>query len=175
MFAMQFHGQLTEILNFVISTANTLKLELLVVNREPFLVEYFDATASTAEFINTKRNLEFSFALNEEKTNLNANTRLELRKINPNIVLIDVGIETETELRESCLSLASKEAEFQVTAKKVAARLKRLTKGGAIAVSPKTGAEVKIVSLRYTEGARKLFEQGLKIKPFAGNSLLKLL
>ena len=44
MFALQFHGQVIEILNFAVATANKLKLALVVINQKPFLADYFDAT-----------------------------------------------------------------------------------------------------------------------------------
>lgn len=93
---------------------------------------------------------------------------------NPGSIVLDFGSLSDLGLGESALSFISDEKDKVSIANKVASRLKKMTKTGVIAVSPINGAEVKIRSHRYTEGAKLRYDEGMKILPIAGNNLYKI-
>ena len=58
--------------------------------------------------------------------------------------------------------------------KKMASKLKRITKAGVIGINPDSGAEAPFRTHRFTEGARLLEKSGIKILPIAGKCLFRL-
>lgn len=93
--------------------------------------------------------------------------------LNQGTIGLHIGRLTEQGLKESALAFMSDDKDKVAIANKVASKLKKLTKAGAIAVNPVNGAEANARSHRYTSGAKALYDEGIKILPVAGNSFFK--
>jgi len=94
--------------------------------------------------------------------------------LNQGTIGLHIGRLSEQGLKESALAFMSDDKEKAAIATKVASKLKRLTKAGAIVVNPINGAEANARSHRYTSGAKALYDDGVKILRVAGNSFFKL-
>jgi hypothetical protein len=82
--------------------------------------------------------------------------------------LFEVGESNNSTLKESCFTYQTNNEEFHALGKKISRLLKKDTFAGAIALNPKTQATVKIRTHRYSAGAKKLFDEGVKMPAIAG-------
>ncbi len=90
----------------------------------------------------------------------------------PGALRLDIGRRSEKGLRESSLSCRTSDARSLTAWKRVVRKLQCITKAGAIAVNPATGATSRLRSHRYTEGAKALDERGVPMLPVAGAAVL---
>ncbi|HSP79830.1 MAG TPA: hypothetical protein VLQ93_14960 [Myxococcaceae bacterium] len=92
---------------------------------------------------------------------------------NPDALILDPGRLTEKGLEESWLSArTSNEAALKVW-KRVARKLRGITKAGAIAINPDTGATAHIRIYRSTAGARDLQAKGVVMRSLGGGSIIQ--
>jgi len=89
-------------------------------------------------------------------------------------LFVDIGRLTDKGLTESCLAARTDQDQALKIWKQVARRLKSATMQGAVAVNSQTGATSRLPHHRYTEGAKRSYEQGVPILPVAGTSKLRL-
>ncbi|WP_452229598.1 MULTISPECIES: hypothetical protein [unclassified Lacinutrix] len=92
---------------------------------------------------------------------------------NPNILSITIGEETKTFLKESWLSslkILTDENSFKLW-KKIERELKKLIISGGYSVFEPTENRKFERTLKYTNGAKKAFEKGLKILPSSGKNI----
>ena len=171
---IQFHASVEEILAFVDSTSMKLGLTSVLLQKEPFNAKSLQSHEDAISSIDNSKRTNISIALLQDEALLTANSRQEFKRVNSSAVLIDIGNETKFGLQESSLSFGSDNEEFYRIAKKIAARLKRITKAGAIAINPDTGAEAIMRSFRYSAGAKEKYDKGGTIRPVAGKCILKL-
>lgn len=92
---------------------------------------------------------------------------------NPGALYLDIGRLTAKGLGESWLACRTNNAPLPVTWKKFQAKLRSLTKCGAVAIHP-DGPTAIIRNHRYTSGAKKLNDQGVAMLPMAGFTTYKL-
>ena len=86
---------------------------------------------------------------------------------NPDALYLDVGVYDNMGLHESHLSARTNNAAIAVW-KKIAKRLKEITKRGATATNPETGGSGPARSQRFTEGAVKLHKAGVPLLTITG-------
>jgi hypothetical protein len=99
----------------------------------------------------------------------NMNAFLDLH---PAALRLDIGRRSEKGLAESCLSCRTWDARSLEVWKKIARKLRGITKAGAIATNPDTGATARSRNHRYTVGAKALDDAGVPIMPVAGGNVL---
>lgn len=171
---VQFHAVPEEILDFVKSVSRDLGLVVVVMVLKPFKIELIDNLDKLEEILAQKREADIRIALKAGEIDLTAKSPNNFFDLNSDCITVDIGTLSARALNESSLSFQSDSTEAFRTANKVANKLKKFTKSGAIAVNPDTGAEAKIRSHRYTEMAKQKYDEGIKILPVAGKNLFKL-
>jgi hypothetical protein len=92
---------------------------------------------------------------------------------NPDALILDPGRLTEKGLEESWLSARTSDVAALEVWKRVAKKLRGITKAGAIAINPKTGATAKIRDFRSTVGARALQAKGVRMLPVSGSAIIQ--
>lgn len=168
---IQFHATLDELVEYANSISSEFSLVRSLMCLRPFAVSEIDRELS-AEDINIDCGVRIIFT--KQKPSLNASSPNNFYDLNPGTVDLDIGRLTKYGLKESALSFMSDDGEKIAIANKLASRLKKITKAGAIAVNPVSGAEANARSHRYTGGAKALYDDGVRILPIAGNIFFKL-
>jgi hypothetical protein len=91
---------------------------------------------------------------------------------NGDALILDIGRQSKAGLKESCLAARTNDLDALKTWRKLASKLKAITKAGAIAVNPTTGATSRDRNHRFTAGAKALDDQGVPMLPVAGSAVL---
>lgn len=94
--------------------------------------------------------------------------------INPNVLVLDVGRFIDEGLEESCFSMRSEDEDVIKIGKVISGRIRKMTVAGVTAINPTTGAMAVIRAHRFTDGALKLEDAGIKMLPVAGTSIIRL-
>lgn len=168
---IQFHANAEELAGYVNLASSDLGLSPYMMHFKPFGINRISSDV-TPDMLRVDADIEIIFT--NEQLDLSADSQNGFLDRNPGLTLLSVGNLTEQGLDESGLACLSDDHGQVALAKKLATRLKKITKAGAIAVNPVSGAEANIRSHRYTEGAKSLYEEGVKILPIAGTSTYKL-
>jgi len=168
---MQFHATSSELVGYI----NSMRLEsgwfVTTMVLRPFGLMEIGEPFSTNDILSDG---DQRVVFTEAKPNLSVSSQNEFYDRNRGSVGVHIGRLTEEGLKESALAFMSGDQDKVAAAIAFVSRLKKITKAGAVAVSPVNGAEVKIPHHRYTEGAKSLCLQGVKILPIAGNSFYRL-
>ena len=167
------HSELTEFME-KIRTSNNLYIGFIEKKSDSYS---FDISVfSSKEEINynllLKSSARIVFSLNEFNLCNTERPHLFLEN-NPNLLSITIGEETETFLKESWLSslkILNDENILKIW-KKIERELKKLLVSGGYSVFEPTEKKKFEKSLRYTIGAKKSFEKGLKILPYSGKNI----
>ena len=167
---IQFHATLEELVEYINSISSELGLFMTVMVLRPFALREVDGELCTEALIDGDVRIIFT----AQKPSMDASSPNNFYDLNPGTIGLHIGRMSEKGLKESSLAFMSDDKEKAALANKVASRLKKITKAGAIAVNPVNGAEANARSHRYTEGAKVLYDEGVKILPIAGNSFFKL-
>ena len=85
------------------------------------------------------------------------------------IGLEKIGVEG---LRQIALSARTDDLQALSVWKKIAKRLKSITRTGVVAVNSDTGEQSPVKTFRYTAGAKAAALAGVRILPFAGGGVL---
>lgn len=171
---IQFHSTVEELVEFVQSVSSDFGLVIVLMTLKPFRVEEVSGELDLLKIQEALINTDVRLVLLSESASMGASNSDEFLKKNSGSIEFDVGRSTDNSLNESALSFMSDDEAAYSIAKKIATRLKKITKAGVIAVNPDSGAEAKIRTHRYTKGAKLKYDEGFKILPVAGKSLLKL-
>lgn len=169
---VQFHATSDEISGFINSLCSSDDLNLVFMVLHPFSVAILRGEIH-AEFLD-KHEGDVRFYLMLDDPDLDVGSVSEFLDHNHGAVALEVGRLSGGILQESSVSFMSDELGKYNFAKKIVSKLKKITKAGAVAVNPITGAEANIRSHRFTKGAKEKFDQGVRIVPVAGNSFFKL-
>lgn len=172
---IQFHSTVEELLEFVEVVETDFDLSVTVMIMKPFSLKEFNRELDMGALRGAIETSDVNLILTNGKASLGASTQNQFLDLNPGSIVINIGKLSSGVLHESGLAFMSDDELKIKIANKVAAKLKKITNAGAIAVNPVTGAEAKIRSHRYTEGAKAKYEEGVKIVPIAGNNIFKLL
>ncbi len=171
---IQFHATVEELIEFVNLTATKIGLSVTLITRKPFSLKNMQREIILNDLIPKLDRFNVQIALTIGEANLTASSASKFLDLNPGCVEIEVGFLSDLGLYESGFLFTSDDIDKIVIANKITAQLKNATKAGVIAVNPASGATAKMRSFRYTKGAKALFDQGVKILPIAGNSILQL-
>jgi hypothetical protein len=168
---IQFHATLEELVEYMNSVGSDFGLNTTMMILRPFTLKEVDGELSVDDL---KHNGDVRIIFTKERPNINASSPNKFYDLNPGTVDLDIGQLTSESLKESALAFMSDDKDKMAVANKLASRLKKVTKAGAIAVNPDNGAEANARSHRYTEGAKAMYADGVKILPVAGNCFFKL-
>ncbi|PWK52946.1 hypothetical protein [Pleionea mediterranea] len=168
---IQFHATLEELVEYVNSISSELGLVMTLMVLSPFSVRKLGGELSVDD-LNIDGNIRIIFT--SQKPSMDASSPNNFYDLNPGTIGLHIGRLTEKGLKESVLAFMSDDKEKAAMANKIASRLKKKTKAGAIAVNPVNGVEASARSHRYTQGAKSMYDDGVKILPVAGNSFFKL-
>ena len=105
---------------------------------------------------------------------LSASSRLKFYDLNPDNIVVDIGLHTAQSLKQSALSTKSVNPSTYAIAKKIAKQLRKCTYSGVTAVNIENGAMSLAASFRYTAKALALEREGIAMLPFAGGGKLVL-
>ena len=168
---IQFHATLEELVDYINLVSAELGLFVTVMILRPFTLREINGELSVEE-LNVDGDIRI--ILTAQNPSVDASSPNNFYDLNQGTIGLHIGRLTEQGLKESALAFMSDDKEKAAIANKVASRLKNLTKAGAIAVNPVNGAEASVRSHRYTEGAKAMYDDGMKILPLAGNNFFKL-
>jgi len=168
---IQFHAAIEELVEYANSASSELGLIMTVMVLRPFTLQEIEGMLSVSDLA---LDGDIHLVLTREKPIMGALSPNNFYDLNTGVTGLHVGRLTERGLRESALAFMSDDEEKISVANKLASRLKKITRAGATAVNPITGAEASVRSHRYTEGAKAMYDKGVKILPAVGNSFLKL-
>lgn len=168
---IQFHSTFEELVEYMNSISSELGLVMTLMVLSPFAIRKIEGELSIDDLsIDTDIRVIFT----SQKPSMGASSPNNFYDLNQGTIGLHVGRLTEQGLKESALAFMSDDKEKISIANKIASRLKKITKSGAVAVNPINGAEANARSHRYTLGAKSMYDEGVKILPVAGNSFFKL-
>lgn len=170
--SIQFHALPEEIARFLTEIAQEYSLYLVAITERPFKAR--QCVADELLIQAEKGLLPKKIFLSIPKPTIASSSKEEFTSNNPSCLLINAGNIDRDGLHESWLAIRSEDDSAMITWKKVAKKLIAMTKSGAVAVNPKTGATSTLRSHRYTDGAKHISENGVVILPVAGSSQLRL-
>lgn len=168
---IQFHATPEELVDYANSITSELGLFMAVMVLKPFALRKADGNLSVDE-LSINGDIRVFFAT--QKLSMDASSPNHFYDLNPAAIGLHIGRLSEQGLGESTLAYMSDDKASAVIASKVASRLKKLTRSGVIAVNPVNGIEGSVRSHRYTSGAKKLYDKGIKMLPVAGHVFFKL-
>lgn len=168
---IQFHATIEELVEYVNIVRSEFELVVTLMILRPFAIREIEGDLSV-EDLNVDSDIRIIFT--SWVPSLGASSPNNFYDLNPGTIGLHIGQLTEQRLKESALAFISDDEEKAAIANKLASRLKKITKAGAIAVNPINGAESNARSHRYTAGAKAMYDNGIKILPVAGNSFFKL-
>lgn len=106
--------------------------------------------------------------------NLPVKSRLDLFDLNPENIVVDVGLLTRDGLKQSVISNNSSEGVLVGLWKKIMKGVKENTHAGVTAINVDTGARKVYKAFRYSDAALELQRSGVAMLPFAGGGKLIL-
>lgn len=171
---IQFHAVAEEIVTYLNSVSSELSLIMTVMILRPFALREINSELSLGDLMLRTSDTDIRIILTKGRPNIMANSPNQFFDLNPGVISIDIGSLTERGLQESALSFGSDDKEKIAIANKIASKLKKITKAGVVAVNPISGAAAAVRSHRYTEGAKAMYDGGVKILPVAGHCVYKL-
>ncbi len=170
--SIQFHALPVEVALFAEEIARDLQLYVLAMRYSPF--DLREISNGKVVHFREEHPAYKRYAFTLTKPVLPVTDELDFSRKNPDYLRLDIGRIVENGLEQSWLTARTNNPQALVAWRKVAARLKRMTKQGATATDPKTGASSRLRSFRYTAKAEAEESRGLVMLPPAGTSHLKL-
>jgi len=163
---VQFHANPTETISLIKDFAKEYNLHIVIIELYPsFIVNLLN---DVGDIENVSICLTNRFCLYINKPDTTANSYLDFLDRNPDCLSVTVGKFTDNQLEESLLATQTEDSEYLKIWKKVLKKFTSVTLSGAWVVNPNNGTKVFYKQHRYTEGAKKLFDDGVKIIPVAG-------
>lgn len=164
---VQFHAVPDETIKFIKECAKEYNLHIVMVELFPsFATHLFDEVVDALEDISLCKTNRVCLHIN--KPDIRTNSYMDYFDENPDYLLINIGKYSDNQLQESILATQSETAEFLMVWKKIVKKLNSITLSGAWVVNPYTGAKGFNKQHRYTNGAKNLFLEGVKVVPFVG-------
>jgi hypothetical protein len=164
---VQYHAVPDETIKFIKECAKEYNLHIVMVELYPSFAAYLfdevgDALGDTS-YCYTNR-----VCLYINKPDIGTNSYMDFLDKNPDYLLITIGKLLDNQLEESVLATQTENAESLKVWKKIVKKLNSITSSGAWVVNPINGAKVFYKKHRYTNGAKKLFIDGVKVVPLVG-------
>lgn len=168
---IQFHATTDEIEDLVTHAVRTESLFVTARWHWPFRAILI-SESTVSEALRDPTMDDFVFTTREPA--LRGKTSLKFLDDNPGALLLDIGRLTEGGLKESCLSSKAATEQDIVIWRRIARQLRKQTMAGVTGFDPISGASSFYRAHRYTEGAKKLSNQGIRIRSLGGRIELRL-
>lgn len=136
----------------------------------PFAVE--EVTAEEMGRISDPGSLYEELGLTLKQPTLPAKDNVDFYVNNPARLRITLARKAPEGLRQIGLSARTDDADALAIWKKIARRLKDMTRTGVVVLNPDTGATVPARTFRYTAGAKAMASTGVPMLPLAGGNLV---
>ena len=164
---VQFHAKPAETIKFIKDCAKDFNLHIVKVDLHPSfevnLLNQADGKLESMSICGTNR-----VCLYLNKPDTHTSSYLEFFDKNLDCLSITVGKYCDNQLEESILATQTGNSECLKVWKKIVKKFNAVTLSGAWVINPNNGAKVFYKQHRYTEGAKKLFEDGVKVVPIVG-------
>lgn len=168
---IQFHALPEELLQFVGECIRDFNIHVVAMRFAPFEAKEISSETLGSVFSPTSPFREL--ALTVECPILPATSNTDFHDKNPTKLRLDIQRPTESGLRQTWLACRTDDEEALNVWKKVARRLKDITKTGVVVVNPDSGCSAPSSSFRYTSGAKALERAGVPMLPAAGGNILR--
>lgn len=168
--SIQFHALPEEVTAF--AKQCMLDFNLYAVAMKYFPFELIEVTAEEMEKIADAPILYEELGLTLKKPTLPAKDNVDFYVNNPARLRITLARKDPKGLRQIGLSARTDDVDALAIWKKIATRLKSITKTGVVALNPDTGATVPARTFRYTVGAKAMASTGVPMLPLAGGNLV---
>ena len=171
---IQIHATHAELINLISSTIKEFSLHIVYFTSRPFsahITSLSDLANNSSEDGFGKINEIF---ISKNLPNINESSRLRFLDVNPNGIIITMGRREGENLTQAVFSTSIVDPEFGRVAKKMRSYIKRRSKAGVLVINEMTGAFIFAKEFRFTEGAFVLEQNGVKMRPFAGDNLIRL-
>ena len=168
---IQFHAVIDELVEFLQGVTEEFQVHVTALRFHPFSTTLVD---NDLIGVTVRDPTVREFALTIDPPSLSAANANEFLDRNPSALRLDIGRLSQQGLAESCLSARTTDEPTIKTWRSVARKLRAITKAGAIATNPATGATSRLRSHRFTIGAKALGDNGVAIRPVAGGAMLRL-
>lgn len=166
---LQLHITPEEIIGLANSIKNEFGLYMTMMNYNPFSVQ--EKELISLDDI-AKNGCRILFSKNAP--NLKFNTSLEFINNNQCFVGIEVGRHSAMELEESSLFFVSKKDDELKISNKIIYRLKKTIYTGAMINNPRTKSLDISAKHKYTNGAKVLYDMGVKMSSIGGGVCYEL-
>jgi hypothetical protein len=169
---IQFHAPPDEIMSYIKECINEYDLYAVILESFPsFKAVLLNEVSQQSDIIPSyKKTLKIS--LFTQKPNMDADNEYEFLDKNPNDLYICIGRYCDNVLWESSISTIAKDVEILKLWKKIIKNFKSRTLHGAWFVNPDINYKEFDKNRRYTQAAKNLYLDGVKIVPFGGGELL---
>jgi hypothetical protein len=157
---IQFHATLDELVDYLNSVSHEFGLVVTIMTHFPFTLKE-SANKLFVDDLPLDRSVRI--ILTKDKPNIEASSAGKFYDMNNGAISLSIGQLTEKGLEESAFGFMSDDEDKIIIANKLSSRLKKITKAGCTAVNSINGAERKIRSHRYTIGAKRLHDEGVRI------------
>lgn len=168
--SLQFHCLPDELILSVSSFVNEVRAHTVAIRFQPFEAVLIAASdLSRALQAPDVRRIVFT----ADSPVLGATAMNAFLDQNPGALLLDLGRQTDAGLKESWLASRTDNPVLLASWRKLVKQVRSLTRAGAIAVNPQTGATSRLKDHRYSAGAKLLESQGIAMLPAAGTARLR--
>ena len=172
--SLQFHGTSSEVLDFVIECARKLGVQVVFMWRSPTFRVKLVANEKDALALSESMGCPTFVRLLDREPVLGVLSEEEFSRKNPAAMLIDIGDQTEHEMKESFLGAKTDDPAAMRLWRRIASEWRKRTLSGATAVNPRTGARGFIKTHRFTPAARDLDRAGVRMWALGGKSFYEL-
>ena len=167
--SVQFHCLPDELILPVFSFVNEVRAHVVAIRLQPFDAVLVAASdLSKALHDPAVRRIVFT----AESPVLGAKAMSAFLDQNPGALMLDLGRRIDAGLKESWLTSRTDNPVLLASWRKLLKQVRFLTRAGAIALNPQTGATSRLKDHRYSVGAKLLESQGVPMLPAAGTARL---
>jgi hypothetical protein len=167
---IQFHATPDEIIYFIKECINVYDLHAVILESFPSFKAVLLNEVSQDSDITLRSKLSTIIFLFTQKPDMVADNEYEFLDNNPNNLYICIGRYCDNELWESLIGSITKDVEILKLWKRIIKKFKSRTICGAWIVNPDIDYKAFDKNRRYTQEAKNLYLDGVKIVPFGGGN-----
>src|ERR1022692_1845742 len=157
--SIDFHASPEELRQFIKQAVSEFGLHVIEVRFPPYQAVELDPGRLDVPWTYSSPYRELAFTVHPPS--LPASGNLQLVDKNPDLLRLMIGARSDKGLVESWLSSATADKAAMAAWKKIAKRLKGMTKTDVIGFNPRNGVSAPIRWHRYTDGAKALQSNGV--------------
>jgi hypothetical protein len=172
---MQLHCLPQELVEWMIEASDKVDVALVLVSGRPFSARRVAAKnllEDVADASRTKSSV--SIFIVPTQSRLVGTTRTEFYELNPDLIIVDIGMSTSEGLRQAAISTTIDCPPLEKVAKRIRKIVRERTAAGVTAVNVDTGHRKLWKNFRYSDKAAELERNGVAMLAFAGGVKLLL-